>query len=258
MNEKLSAYLDTAFAPYMKLGGIVEIKEEILANLQDKYDALKEQGKSDEGAYQETIDSLGDIGEFIAERGKVEAKGSGLNNIIFRKMVNADLSGLQLQDGRFRYSAFSGIDFRNSDLTGSVFSTCDLRDAKFDGADLSRVEFKKLALNGASFEGGTLNQTLFDVVALNRASFKGGTLNQAVFDKAALNGIDFSGASMDGVRFKAAALNGASFEGAVLHDVVFEFTTSLKRANFNGATMDKVTYATLSGMDVDLGRVVVE
>jgi len=258
MNEKLSAYLDAAFARYKKQGNIVEIKEEILANLQDKYAALKEQGKSDEEAYQETIDSLGDIDEFIAEQGKAEAKSSGLNHMIFKKMVNADLSGFQLQDGSFRYSAMRGIDFRNSDLTGSIFSTVDLRHAKFDGANLSRVEIKKAALNGASFEGGTLNQTLFDKVALNGASFKGGTLNQAVFDKVALNGIDFSGVTMDGVRFKAAALNGASFEGAVLHDVVFEYTTSLRRANFNGATMDKVTYATLLGKDVDLGRVVVE
>ena len=238
MNEKLSAYLDAAFAPYMKQGGIVELKEEILANLQDRYAALKEAGKSDEEAYQETIDSLGDIAEFIAERGKVDARDRGLNNIIFRKMVNADLSGLQLQDGRFRYSALSGINFSNSDLSGSIFRILDLSHAKFDGANLSRVEFKWMALD--------------------RASFKGCTLKQTVFSMGALNDIDFSGASLEGVRFKAAALNGASFEGAVLHDVVFEFTTSLKNTNFHGARMDKVTYAALSGMDVYLGSVVVE
>ena len=86
----------------------------------------------------------------------------------------------------------------------------------------------------------------------------GGKLNQVVFNMAALNGTDFSGVTMEGVRFKATALNNSSFEGAVLHDVVFEFTTSLRRVNFKGATMDKVTYATLSGRDVDLGSVVVE
>lgn len=44
----------------------------------------------------------------------------------------------------------------------------------------------------------------------------------------------------------------------MLRNVIFEYTTHLKNAKFSGATMDKLTYALLQGMDVDLEQVVVE
>lgn len=74
MNEKLNIFVKAAFTPYQKHAILSEMKEDVLYNLQDKHDALKAKGKSDDETYKETINSLGDIGEFVTEQSNAASR----------------------------------------------------------------------------------------------------------------------------------------------------------------------------------------
>jgi uncharacterized protein YjbI with pentapeptide repeats len=76
------------------------------------------------------------------------------------------------------------------------------------------------------------------------------------------------GLTFIGVKFDRSALNEATFKGATLKNVsfhsAFTWTTwskkyyrAIKTINFDGATMDKLTYAALKGMEADLSNVTV-
>src|SRR6185369_14559807 len=65
MDKKLEKYLDEAFKPYGDFPAKSDVKAELLGNLEEKYDDLKAGGKSDDEAYQATIDSVGDIAEIM-------------------------------------------------------------------------------------------------------------------------------------------------------------------------------------------------
>jgi len=65
MEKKLQAFLDEAFAQYGDFPAKADVIQELHANLIEKYNDLKEQGKTDDEAYTMTIDSLGDIAEIM-------------------------------------------------------------------------------------------------------------------------------------------------------------------------------------------------
>jgi hypothetical protein len=64
-----------------------------------------------------------------------------------------------------------------------------------------------------------------------------------------------------GVTFDKAALDGASFQGATLKQVSFRseslWSHPMKSIHFDGAMMDKLTYAALKGMEADVSKVTV-
>ena len=65
MNKKIKRYLDEIFKPYEDSNTIKELKEELLANMQEKYNDLLKEVLNEDSAFQKTIDSLGDISEII-------------------------------------------------------------------------------------------------------------------------------------------------------------------------------------------------
>lgn len=71
MNSKLRNYINAAFANAPKTKQAVELKEEILQNIIDKYNDLIAEGKSEEAAYNIAIASIGDLSELI---GSIEEK----------------------------------------------------------------------------------------------------------------------------------------------------------------------------------------
>lgn len=80
-----------------------------------------------------------------------------------------------------------------------------------------------------------------------------------------LRGLCLEGQTFIGVRFDEAALNEVSFRGATLKNVSFrsayilskKYFRATKAICFDGATMDKLTYAVLKGMEADLSKVTV-
>ena len=67
MEEKIRSYVDDLFAETTPTKKAVELKEEMIQNLTDKYRDLKSEGKTEEAAYNITIAGIGDISALLAE-----------------------------------------------------------------------------------------------------------------------------------------------------------------------------------------------
>lgn len=65
MNERLRKYIDNLFEEAPETKKTVELKEEILQNITDKYYDLLSEGKTEEAAYNIAIASVGEVSELI-------------------------------------------------------------------------------------------------------------------------------------------------------------------------------------------------
>ncbi|MCL1830710.1 MAG: permease prefix domain 1-containing protein [Oscillospiraceae bacterium] len=67
MNDRLRSYIDEVFseAPYSP--ATIEMKEEFLQNLTDKYTDLVNDGKSEDAAYNIAVASVGDVSQLVME-----------------------------------------------------------------------------------------------------------------------------------------------------------------------------------------------
>lgn len=66
MEDKLRAYMDHLFRDVKPTRNTVELKEEIIQNLVDKYHDLVAEGKTPEAAYNIAVASVGDMEELLA------------------------------------------------------------------------------------------------------------------------------------------------------------------------------------------------
>lgn len=66
MEDKLRAYMDHLFREVKPTRKSVELKEEILQNLVDKYHDMMNEGKTPEAAYNIAVASIGDMDELLA------------------------------------------------------------------------------------------------------------------------------------------------------------------------------------------------
>ena len=73
MNENIKRHIDGLFSEAEITSQMLDIKEELLANLNDKYDDLVSQGKSEEEAFSLVISGIGDIQDLICDVSKDEA-----------------------------------------------------------------------------------------------------------------------------------------------------------------------------------------
>jgi BTB/POZ domain-containing protein KCTD9 len=237
MDERLKKYLDDLFSSYEDLKTVNELKEEMFHDLQDKLSELKSQGHDDETAYRITIDSIGDISEVIEG---ISAKTRELQEIVEKDfsitdLENSDLTRVKAQRGKFNFSALKGTDFSGSDLSNSIFYCSDLKNVIFDDADLSGAKIVMSELEGASFNRCTLNTTKFDTVDLAGLCFDNQTLDQTIFT--------------------TSSLKGASFRNAIFKNVSLKNVGGIKEAIFDGARMDKFTYAVLKKQGANLTNV---
>jgi len=70
-----------------------------------------------------------------------------------------------------------------------------------------------------------------------------------------LRGVSFEGLKITGANFDYAGLKGTSFKNAILINVSFK--TDVKKTDFDGAKMDKLTYAVLKGYNANLSNVTI-
>lgn len=237
MNDKLKKYLDSVFAQYEDLRQIRELKNELYNDLQEKLKDLKDEGLGEEAAFQKTIDSIGDISELVET---IQAKTRELQqrvgmDLSTSNLQNSDLRSQVIHKGKFNYSNLQGSDFSDSDLADSIFKCSNLDNSKFDRTNLIGAEFNKSNLKGASFKGAVLDHT--------------------VFKHSELSGVCFDDLTFEGTNFDYSSLRGTTFRNAVFKNV--SFRTDVKKAVFDGATMDKVTYAILKGYKANLANVTV-
>lgn len=67
MNNKINNYIDVLFSDVPRSKRATELKEEMTANMNDRYEDYIKEGKSETQAYSLTIASMGDIDEMMRE-----------------------------------------------------------------------------------------------------------------------------------------------------------------------------------------------
>ena len=287
MNEKLTNYLDSVFAPYDGVKSVAELKADLLSDLQERFRELKAEGKDDETAFAMTIDSIGDIEQTVQEVANLSRslERQVLTNFSASNLPKSDFAGVTAHKGKFEASALRGSDFSGADLTGSSFKSSDVREANFDGANLTDCNFSTLDLTDASFNKTVLVRTEFSQSDLTRAKFTDiklidvkltmTDLRKTIFENCNFNGVDFKqcdlrgmcldGLTFIGVKFGDAALSEITFKGATLINVSFtppfsltkKYYNAIKTIRFDGASMDKLSYNALKGMGADLSKVTI-
>lgn len=287
MNEKLTTYLNELFIPYDGIKSVSELKADLLSDLQERFRELKAGGKDDETAFEMTIDSIGDIEQTVQEIANLSRslERQVRINLTAINLQESDFAGVTLHKGKFKASRLRGANFAGADLTGSSFAVSNAREANFDGAnltdcnfsvtDLADASFRKSILvrttlstsgQGAKFIDTRLNDVKLIKTDLREATFENCIFNGVEFKYCDLRGIRFDGQTFIGVKFERSALNDVSFRGATLKNVSFRLPISVtnksyrdfKTVSFDGATMDKLTYAALKGLWVaDLSKVTV-
>lgn len=67
MKERLRAFMDEILKDIPKSRKVLELKEELIGNMEERYDDLIRQGYREEDAYQCALDSVGDVRELFQE-----------------------------------------------------------------------------------------------------------------------------------------------------------------------------------------------
>jgi len=70
MNKKIEAHVNALFQNTQNSSSILDVKEELLSNLNDKYSDLIESGKSEDEAFALVISGIGDINNLIKNLGE--------------------------------------------------------------------------------------------------------------------------------------------------------------------------------------------
>ncbi len=290
MNEKLDQYLNGVFAPYEGVKSVAELKADLLSDLQERFRELKAEGKDDETAFQMTVDSIGDIEQTVQEMANLSRslERQVLINFSASNLPESDFAGVTAHKGKFEASALRGSDFAGADLTGSSFKASDVREANFNGANLTDCTLSAIDLRGSSFNKTILVRTELSTSELTGAKFSHVKvvdsklnmldLRETIFENCSFEGVDFKycdlrglrldGQTFIGVKFDNSALTDTSFRSATIKNVSFiapttwtswskKYYKAIKTICFDGATMDKLTYASLKGWGADLSKVTV-
>jgi uncharacterized protein YjbI with pentapeptide repeats len=287
MNEKINQYLNGVFAPYDGVKSVAELKADLLTDLQERFRELKAEGRDDETAFEMTIDSIGDIEQTVQEVANLSRalERQVLTNFSASNLSKSDFAGVTAHQGKFDASALRGSNFSGADLTGSSFKASDMVEANFDGANLTGCNFFSSDLTDASFKKAILVRTEISTSELAGAQFTDCKLvdvklsmidlRKTVFENCTFSGVDFKycdlrGLSLDGmtfvgVKFGDSALNDMAFNHATLKNVSFtppfsltkKYYNAIKTIHFDGALMDKLTYAALKGLGADLSKVTI-
>jgi uncharacterized protein YjbI with pentapeptide repeats len=290
MDEKLNQYLNGIFAPYEGVKSVAELKADLRSDLEERFRELKAEGKDDETALAMTIDSIGDIEGTVQEMANLSRslERQVHINLSASNLPQSDFAGVTARQQKFEASVLQGSDFSGADLTGSSFKASDVREANFDGTNLTDCTVYASDLKGASFHKTILVHTELSTSDLSGAKFSDVKvvdsklnmldLRETVFENCIFNGVDFKycdlrGARLDGqtfigVKFDNSALNDASFRDATIKNVSFiapatwtswskKYYKAIKTICFDGARIDKLTYASLKGWGADLSKVTV-
>lgn len=242
---------------------------------------------ADDGkAFNSAIDNNGDdIGQTAQRVDSRPAPGERrlLTNFSGGDLSGSNFAGVTAHKRKFNGSALRGSDFAGADLTGSSFTGSNVREVNFDEANLTDCTLYANDLTGASFNKTILLRTVFSASSLAGAKFANAELTdvtltktdlrKTVFENCTFKNVDFKysdmrsvcldGQTFIGVRFDKTALNEATFNGSTLRNVSFRPTYALtnkyyrtiKTICFDGAMMDKLTYAELKGLGAELSKV---
>jgi uncharacterized protein YjbI with pentapeptide repeats len=226
------------------------------------------QSTDDEMASKMPINSNGDIkqtAQEVANLSRTQERQVQIN-LTAVNLQESDFAGADLTGSLFEVSDAHKANFDGANLTDCTFSITDLADASFHKSVLVRTDFNKSSLAGTKFTDVELTDVKLTMIDLRKTIFENCVFNGVDFKYSDLRGMRFDGHTFIGIQFDKSALNDVSFTGATLRNVSFRLPFSVtnksyrafKTVRFDGAMMDKLTYAGLKGLwVVDLSKVIV-
>lgn len=258
-----------------------DLKEEIIANLLEKYNDLIAAGFEKDVAYKRTIESIGDISEFGVEKDPMVITK---HNISFtgRILRDADLLGEKIAGITFRASDMAKSNLSRALIEHSTFSASNVSQSKFDGAKIDNCDFKASNLSFCSFKNAKLTDTRFKTsnlegstfvnVKFSDCEFKATNLKNVVFENCTFYNVTFTTTDLTktslenqvlvGVKFRNSSVQNVSFKGSTIKNSsifgrlpIFKTKSYIKSVNFDGAKMDKLTYAYLKGLGANLTNI---
>jgi uncharacterized protein YjbI with pentapeptide repeats len=140
----------------------------------------------------------------------------------------------------FENTRFTGTELRGSQISDSVFDTCDFAQVSAHDVSLIRCNVKASRITGSSWKSGTFRDVRFEGCRSDPAMYRYSKLYAVVFSDCKMQGADFQRASMHNVRFENCDLTGAQFANAELGTVRFESCTLIDvggAASLKGATV---------------------
>lgn len=240
---------------------------------------------ADENSFNKSSDSINDIEQMGHEGTTLQdsAARNLLNDFSGSDLSKSDFAGVTAHKRKFYGSDLRGSDFSGADLTNSSFIGSDVREANFDSTNMTDCKLSANDLTDSSFNKTILVRTEFSASDLTRAKFTdvemievkltATDLRKTVFENCIFNGVDFKSSDLNGVcfdgqtfigvRFDKAEMNEVTFNGATLRNVSFrpsfaltnKYYRAIKTICFDGAMMDKLTYAALKSIGADMSKV---
>ena len=134
-------------------------------------------------------------------RGVIRTYSQGRRNFAEIKLVDADLSGLDLRGASFLGASLKGANFSESRLTHTQFKGADLEGANFtyctlNATDLIGASFVRADLYGADLTGAALNRADLSESDLRRASLGNARISDAILNNASCDGIYLSSTNL--------------------------------------------------------------
>ena len=94
MEVKIRSYVDELFKSAPKCPKADEVKEEIYSNLLDKYNGLLEKGVSEQEAYENIKNSVGDVDELIQS---IKEENAGYGNVYTDEEIKNIKKGYKIE-----------------------------------------------------------------------------------------------------------------------------------------------------------------
>lgn len=144
MKDKLRNYIESIFEDAPKTKKIIELKEEVLQNLIDKYDDLITEGKSEEAAYNLAIASLGDISSLIDEIIKESHRMPAYSQEVIEKNKRKSALLVSIAIGLYIVSVIPCLIFRNNIGPILLFVIAAIATALLIYNSKTKIEYTKM------------------------------------------------------------------------------------------------------------------
>lgn len=175
-----------------------------------------------------------------------------------RDFTGVDFRDLDLSGMSFERAFLEGADLRGANLSGAnlrqaVLAKADLRGARLDGAQLQGVNLGGANLEGCSFERADLRGAVLMRASTTSASFREAELEGADVLEVHWRGADLRGCRFDRCTFLKADLTGADFSRASLVQTTF-LECTLDDTVFDDANLHKASFVTAKGVRTSFAR----
>ena len=123
MEDKLRRYVDGLFARTVPTKKAVELKEEMLQNMQDKYNDLLSEGKEPEAAYNIVVAGVGDVGSLLSELEEDNMKIENSEQFEVQRRQSAMLTAIAVMMyilGAAQWIILGSFGFYNAARIGSI------------------------------------------------------------------------------------------------------------------------------------------